>query len=272
MSSILFLVNHPEVYVNHRNYFEEKGFEVTMRHIWRYDYQHYDHVLCDRFISGGSFNDIKKAYPHAILIEECPSIRKAILGELPTNDKPNKKPKEVVKKEPIDMNKYFIDPSFSMIETLLNIYFPKIKNVLIYGETGTGKEHIARYIHSIQHKPGNLIPVDCGSLNDDLIASEFYGHIKGAFTGAYQDKEGYFEKAHGGTLFLDEIENLSLKGQIAILRALQELTFMKVGDNRVQKVDFNLVCTTNVKLWDLIDEGKFRSDLYYSNGFQSVEI
>lgn len=106
MSSILFLVNHPEVYVNHRNYFEEKGFEVTMRHIWRYDYQHYDHVLCDRFISGGSFNDIKKAYPHAILIEECPSIRKAVLGELPANNKPNKKSKEVVKKEPIDMNFY----------------------------------------------------------------------------------------------------------------------------------------------------------------------
>lgn len=145
IASILFLVNHPEVYVNHRNYFEEKGFEVTMRHIWRYDYQHYDHVLCDRFISGGSFNDIKKAYPHAILIEECPSIRKAVLGELPANNKPNKKSKEVVKKEPIDMNKYFIDPSFSSIETLLNIYFPKIKNVLICGETGTGKEHIARY-------------------------------------------------------------------------------------------------------------------------------
>lgn len=263
MSSILFLVNHPEVYVNHRNYFEEKGFEVTMRHIWRYDYQHYDHVLCDRFISGGSFNDIKKAYPHAILIEECPSIRKAVLGELPANNKPNKKSKEVVKKEPIDMNKYFIDPSFSSIETLLNIYFPKIKNVLICGETGTGKEHIARYIHSIQHKPGNLIPVDCGSLNDELIASEFYGHIKGAFTGAHQDKEGYFEQAHGGTLFLDEIENLSLRGQVTLLRALQELTFMKVGDYRVQKVDFNLVCTTNVKPWDLIDEGKFRSDLYY---------
>lgn len=186
-----------------------------------------------------------------------------MVGELPANNKPNKKSKEVVKKEPIDMNKYFIDPSFSSIETLLNIYFPKIKNVLICGETGTGKEHIARYIHSIQHKPGNLIPVDCGSLNDDLIASEFYGHIKGAFTGAHQDKEGYFEQAHGGTLFLDEVENLSLRGQVTLLRALQELTFMKVGDYRVQKVDFNLVCTTNVKLWDLIDEGKFRSDLYY---------
>lgn len=100
-------------------------------------------------------------------------------------------------------------------------------------------------------------------LNDELIASEFYGHIKGAFTGAYQDKEGYFEKAHGGTLFLDEIENLSIKGQVALLRALQELTFIKVGDNRIQKVDFNLVCTTNVELWDLISKGGFRSDLYY---------
>ena len=109
MSSILFLVNHPEVYVNHRNYFEEKGFEVTMRHIWRYDYQHYDHVLCDRFISGGSFNDIKKAYPHAILIEECPSIRKAVLRELPIKGKP----KEKVKREsPFNMNKYFFNNIF----------------------------------------------------------------------------------------------------------------------------------------------------------------
>lgn len=260
MSSILFLVNHPEVYVNHRNYFEEKGFEVTMRHIWRYDYQHYDHVLCDRFISGGSFNDIKKAYPHAILIEECPSIRKAVLRELPIKGKP----KEKVKREsPFNMNKYFIDPSHTDIIRSIDIIGIKIKNILLYGETGTGKEHIARYIHFIKKTSGNFIPVDCGSLNDELIASEFYGHIKGAFTGAHQDKEGYFEQAHGGTLFLDEIENLSLRGQVTLLRALQELTFMKVGDYRVQKVDFNLVCTTNVKLWDLIDEGKFRSDLYY---------
>lgn len=196
MASILFLVNHPEAYINHRNYFEEKGFEVTMRHIWRYDYQHYDQ-------------------------------------------------------------------SYVEVEKLINLFCPKIKNVLITGETGTGKEHIARYIHDIKKTPGNFIPVDCGSLNDELIASEFYGHIKGSFTGAYQDKEGYFEKAHGGTLFLDEIENLSIKGQVALLRALQELTFIKVGDNRIQKVDFNLVCTTNVELWDLISKGGFRSDLYY---------
>ena len=123
MSSILFLVNHPEVYVNHRNYFEEKGFEVTMRHIWRYDYQHYDHVLCDRFISGGSFNDIKKAYPHAILIEECPSIRKAVLRELPIKGKP----KEKVKREsPFNMNKYFIDLSHTDIIRSIDIIGIKI--------------------------------------------------------------------------------------------------------------------------------------------------
>lgn len=263
MASILFLVNHPEAYINHRNYFEEKGFEVTMRHIWRYDYQHYDHVLCDEFISGGSYHDIKKAYPQAILIKKCPSIRKAILGELPsTSNKPLEKPKKVENKV-LDMSKYFVDQSYVEVEKLINLFCPKIKNVLITGETGTGKEHIARYIHDIKKTPGNFIPVDCGSLNDELIASEFYGHIKGAFTGAYQDKEGYFEKAHGGTLFLDEIENLSIKGQVALLRALQELTFIKVGDNRIQKVDFNLVCTTNVELWDLISKGGFRSDLYY---------
>lgn len=161
------------------------------------------------------------------------------------------------------MNKYFIDLSHTDIIRSIDIIGIKIKNILLYGETGTGKEHIARYIHFIKKTSGNFIPVDCGSLNDELIASEFYGHIKGAFTGAHQDKEGYFEQAHGGTLFLDEIENLSLRGQVTLLRALQELTFMKVGDYQVQKVDFNLVCTTNVKLWDLIDEGKFRSDLYY---------
>lgn len=212
MASILFLVNHPEAYVNHRNYFEEKGFEVTMRHIWRYDYQHYDHVLCDEFISGGSYNDIKKAYPQAILIKKCPSIRKAILGEFPsTSSKPLEKLKKVENKI-LDMSKYFVDQSYVEVEKLINMFCPKIKNVLITGETGTGKEHMARYIHDIKKTPGNFIPVDCGSLNDELIASEFYGHIKGAFTGAYQDKEGYFEKAHGGTLFLDEIENLSIKG------------------------------------------------------------
>lgn len=262
MASILFLVNHPEAYVNHRNYFEEKGFDVTMRHKWDYDYKKFDHVFCDEFISGGSFQDIQKAYPHAILIKKCPSIRKAVLGEVITTDKSQEKPKSVEEK-PLDMGQYFVDPSFLVVEEMIRLCCPKIKNVLIYGETGTGKEHVARYIHTIQKRQGNFVPVDCGSLNDELIASEFYGHIKGAFTGAYQDKEGYFEKAHSGTLFLDEIENLSLKGQITLLRALQELTFMKVGDNRVQKVDFNLVCTTNVELVDLINEGKFRIDLYY---------
>lgn len=103
-------------------------------------------MLCDRFISGGSFNDIKKAYPHAILIEECPSIRKAVLRELPIKGKP----KEKVKREsPFNMNKYFIDLSHTDIIRSIDIIGIKIKNILLYGETGTGKEHIARYIHII---------------------------------------------------------------------------------------------------------------------------
>lgn len=271
MASILFLVNHPEAYVNHRNYFEERGFEVIMRHIWAYNYQHFDHVFCDEFISGGSFKDIQRAYPHAILINKCPSIRKAVLGEVIAANKPREKPKKVEEK-PLDMNQYFIDPSFLPLQEKIRLCCPKIRNVLIYGETGTGKEHIAKYIHTIQKQSGNFVPVDCGSLNDELIASEFCGHIKGAFTGAYQDKEGYFEKAHGGTLFLDEVENLSLKGQITLLRALQELTFMKVGDNRVQKVDFNLICTSNVKLLELVAEGKFRIDFYYRISHLNITV
>lgn len=206
-------------------------------------------------------------FPSMSILSRVPKNEKKTIIE-PEEDKPTKVdiPKRIPKQVldlPIIGNKYFIDLSHTDIIRSIDIIGIKIKNILLYGETGTGKEHIARYIHFIKKTSGNFIPVDCGSLNDELIASEFYGHIKGAFTGAHQDKEGYFEQAHGGTLFLDEIENLSLRGQVTLLRALQELTFMKVGDYRVQKVDFNLVCTTNVKLWDLIDEGKFRSDLYY---------
>lgn len=186
----------------------------------------------------------------------------SILSRVPKNEKKTKiEPVEtpIQVEEPED--KKIVDNNLPVIG---NHYYFQTDNLLIgYGILKTIEGVFDRYIHDIKKTPGNFIPVDCGSLNDELIASEFYGHIKGAFTGAYQDKEGYFEKAHGGTLFLDEIENLSIKGQVALLRALQELTFIKVGDNRIQKVDFNLVCTTNVELWDLISKGGFRSDLYY---------
>lgn len=136
--------------------------------------------------------------------------------------------------------------------------------VLIEGESGTGKELLAKAIHhaSPRHaKP--IIAVNCGAIPADLVESEIFGHKKGAFTGAVQDKKGYFEAAHGGTLFLDEIGELPLTAQVKILRALQEKEVVPVGGTERIKVDVRIITATNRNLVTEVAEGRFRQDLYY---------
>ena len=146
----------------------------------------------------------------------------------------------------------------------VNLVAPTQMSVLINGASGTGKEYVAHRIHQLSkrnEKP--FIAIDCGSIPKDLAASEFFGHVKGSFTGALTDKTGAFEEANGGTLFLDEIGNLSYEVQVQLLRALQERRVRKIGSTKEIQVDVRLICATNENLKEAISKGTFREDLYH---------
>ena len=146
----------------------------------------------------------------------------------------------------------------------IQLVSPTDMSVLIIGESGTGKEIIAKSIHQQSHrKNNNFIAVDCGAIPKELAASEFFGHLKGSFTGAISDKMGYFEAANGGTLFLDEIGNLSYENQIQLLRALQERKIKPVGSNKEINVDIRVITATNEDLREAVKNGDFREDLYH---------
>jgi two-component system nitrogen regulation response regulator NtrX len=141
---------------------------------------------------------------------------------------------------------------------------PTNGRVLIYGENGTGKELVARTIHGLsRRRSGPFIEVNCAAIPEELIESELFGHVKGAFTGAVADRRGRFEAADGGTLFLDEIADMSLKTQAKVLRALQEQVVEPVGRSSGVKVDVRVIAATNKELTQEIKQGRFREDLYF---------
>ena len=136
--------------------------------------------------------------------------------------------------------------------------------VMLLGETGTGKEVLARYIHDHSNRSAKpFIPVDCSALTDTLFESELFGHLRGAFTGATRDSLGFFRAADGGTLFLDEIGELSLPLQAKLLRVIQDRAVVPVGDTRARPVDVRIVTATNRDLSDMVRRGTFRADLFY---------
>ncbi|MFK2517059.1 sigma-54-dependent transcriptional regulator [Bacteroides fragilis] len=146
-------------------------------------------------------------------------------------------------------------------------------SVLVRGENGTGKEHIARLIHTASPRADKpFVAVDCGAISKELAASEFFGHVKGAFTGATGNKTGVFHEAEGGTLFLDEIGNLPYEVQVLLLRASQERCYRPVGGKREMPCDVRIIAATNENIEKAIGEGRFREDLFHRLNEFSVEV
>jgi Nif-specific regulatory protein len=164
-------------------------------------------------------------------------------------------------------------PAMRAVYRLARMVAPTRASVLLVGETGTGKELIARAIHRLSNRAdGPYVRVNCGALAESLLESELFGHIKGAFTGAVDNKTGRFEAAHGGTIFLDEINSISHKLQVKLLRVLQEREFERVGESRTIRVDTRVIAATNQMLEDAIADGHFRDDLYYRLNVMPVHL
>lgn len=150
------------------------------------------------------------------------------------------------------------------IEEHISLVAPTELSIIVLGETGTGKEYISMRIHQkSERRNGPFIAIDCGSLSKELAGSELFGHVKGAFTGALDNKTGYFEYSKGGTIFLDEIGNLGYETQVKLLRALQERKIRKIGGNQEISIDVRVIAATNEDLIGQAKEGTFREDLYH---------
>ena len=155
----------------------------------------------------------------------------------------------------------------------IELIAPTDMTVIVLGETGTGKEYVARAIqHKSNRKNKSFVAVDCGALPESIASSELFGHKKGAFTGAIQDKKGYFEQANGGTLFLDEIGNLTYENQVKLLRVLQERKVTPVGSTADVDIDIRLIVATNENLLEAVKSGDFREDIYHRLNEFKIEL
>ena len=226
-----------------------------------------------RAIKKGALDYISKPFrPEELLmiIKETSEIKK------PTEtvfSKVDKNPD--FKKTPNNQSSFII--GISEISRKFNEYLklvgPTDMNVLIQGESGTGKEVAAKAIHNFSSRRNqSFIAVDCGAIPKEIAASEFFGHVKGSFTGAINDKKGHFEAADGGTLFLDEVGNLSYENQIQLLRALQERRIKPVGSNTEIDVDVRIISATNEDLLEAVSQRRFREDLYHRLNEFSIRI
>lgn len=254
----------------------------------------YDLILSDLRLPDGSGMDVlewthskKKEIPFIMLTgyadiqTAVDSIKKGAFDYIPKPINPDillEKIQEALssKKEtevPVSIN--YIKGNSALSEKLyeyVDIVAPTEMSILITGESGTGKEHIANLIHSKSaRKSAPFIAVDCGTIPKELAASEFFGHTKGSFTGAIENKTGYFAMANGGTLFLDEIANLSSETQMQLLRALQEKKIRPVGSNDDIRVDVRIIAATNENLSETVGV-KFRDDLYHRLNEFSIQV
>ena len=158
------------------------------------------------------------------------------------------------------------------LKNLIEVVADSPTSVLVLGETGTGKELVARAIHAASGRSGRLISVNCAAIPTELLESEIFGYEKGAFTGADKHREGRVELAKGGTLFLDEIGDMPILLQSKLLRVLEERTVQRVGGNREIEVDFRLVCATHQDIQTKVNEGAFRADLFYRINVFPIQV
>ena len=189
-------------------------------------------------------------------------IEKALEKKILSNE--NRRLKQELRSQTPDRNIIGHSPAMQEVFDLIAQVAETKTNVLVSGESGTGKELVARAIHE-QSSRGDqaFVAINCGAIPENLLESELFGHVKGAFTGAVQNKEGLFVSATGGTLFLDEVGELSPQLQVKLLRALQEKSIRRVGDTVDRKVDVRIVSATNRRLEDEVAAGRFREDVYY---------
>ncbi|GMQ31618.1 sigma-54 dependent transcriptional regulator [Algoriphagus confluentis] len=212
----------------------------------------------------GAFEYITKPInPDELLATVRESLSQKIISTSTTSEATGS---TAVKTPPSSLSSYVVGTSqdAEKLEKHIQLVAPTDLSVLVFGETGTGKELISKRIHQFStRKNGPFVAIDCGALPKDLAGSELFGHVKGAFTGALDNKTGHFEMAKGGTLFLDEIGNLSYEVQIQLLRAIQERKIRKIGGNKEIEIDVRIIAATNENLLSQSGEGLFREDLYH---------
>lgn len=212
-------------------------------------------------IKNGAADYISKPFnPEEVLLVISNALKTAVSSAAVIKEVTKFKPKKGTQTDYIQG----ISKASKKLAEHIKLVSPTDMSVLIIGDSGTGKEIIAQSIHQQSlRKDRNFIAVDCGAIPKELAASEFFGHLKGSFTGAISDKVGYFEAANGGTVFLDEIGNLSYENQIQLLRALQERKIKPVGSNKEMEVDVRILTATNEDLREAVRNGDFREDLYH---------
>ncbi|MEW7280986.1 sigma-54 dependent transcriptional regulator [Aquimarina sp. 2201CG1-2-11] len=216
-------------------------------------------------IKQGAFDYISKPFNPDTILQ---TIEKALRVTTPESTNTTKKKKTTTPSKTSQTLSASFVRGVSDASKKLNEYValvaPTRMSVLVVGDSGTGKEYVASSIHKASKRADkSFIAVDCGAIPKEIASSEFFGHIKGSFTGAVNDKVGHFEAANGGTLFLDEIGNLSYELQVQLLRALQERKIKPVGSNKEIEVDIRVIVATNEDLSHAVKEGDFREDLYH---------
>jgi two-component system response regulator HydG len=219
----------------------------------------------------------KPLFPDEILLSIKSALQKSAAKQenIATVILPDDDQKNSIKSKTITSGQYIFSdsPEFKNILKQIDLVSPTNYSILIYGESGSGKEAIAQEIHKrSKRKDMPFVAIDCGALSKELAGSELFGHEKGSFTGALNQKIGSFEIANGGTIFLDEVANLSYDVQVALLRVVQERKMRRIGGNKDIDLDVRIIIASNERLLDAAKKGKFREDLYHRFNEFSIEV